>query len=430
MPPIIAVNGLGKRYLIGGPKQRYKTLRESLVSSITTPAIKLGRLLRGDISAATGLDQEVWALRDVDFDVDEGEVVGLVGHNGAGKTTLLKLLARITAPSAGRAEIRGRVGSLLEVGTGFHPELTGRDNVFLNGAILGMSRREIQEKFDEIVAFAEVEKFLDTPVKFYSSGMNVRLAFAVAAHLEPEILFIDEVLAVGDASFQRKCLGKMSDVSRLGRTILFVSHNMVAVRNLCSRVIWLDHGTVKADGPTAEVVADYLRSGLSDDHEQSWDDSSSAPGNEELRLRRVAVSGSRDSESRHISSHEPMEIIVDFTNTVANSSIDVNFHLLTADGAIAFVGGTIDHPPWHASKLAAGAYRCVCTIPANLLNHQVYEVTVQLVKNNRPVVQVERAVSFQVQELRARTGSWHGRVRGAVRPRLSWSCDPLGPTSP
>jgi lipopolysaccharide transport system ATP-binding protein len=228
----IEARGLGKRYVLG--ERGRAPLRRSR--------------------------EELWALRDVDLEIERGTAVGVIGHNGAGKTTLLKILSRITAPSTGEARIRGSVGSLLEVGTGFHPELSGRDNVYLNGAILGMRRREIKAKFDEIVAFAEVERFLDTPVKRYSSGMYVRLAFAVAAHLEPDILIVDEVLAVGDASFQRKCLGKMGEVSSEGRTVLFVSHNMGAIRSLTPRAIWLDHGAVADDGPTQQVVSDYLSS--------------------------------------------------------------------------------------------------------------------------------------------------------------------------
>lgn len=251
MTPIITANGLGKQYRIGQREASYETLRDSLVSMVRAPL----KMLSG---AQPTSENTVWALRDVSFDVMPGEVVGLIGGNGAGKSTLLKLLARITKPSTGRAEIRGRVASLLEVGTGFHPELTGRENIFLNGAILGMSRSEIARKFDEIVAFSEIEKFLDTPVKRYSSGMFMRLAFAVAAHLEPEILLVDEVLAVGDIAFQKKCLGKMGEVAKQGRTIFFVSHNMGAISALCSKAIYLIKGQVHDIGPTDQVVNGFL----------------------------------------------------------------------------------------------------------------------------------------------------------------------------
>ncbi len=280
---VIRVENLGKLYRIGSPRRRQDTLRDSIADFLRSPL----RYLRsvGPPGAKAQPDQ-IWALKDVCFEVKRGEVVGIIGRNGAGKTTLLKILSRITEPTEGYAEIRGRVGSLLEVGTGFHPELTGRENIYLNGAIIGMKKAEIDRKFDEIVAFAEIEKFLDTPVKRYSSGMYVRLAFAVAAHLEPEILLVDEVLAVGDAAFQKKCLGKMGDVAKEGRTVLFVSHNMAAVQNLCRRSLLLNDGQVVLDGSTDRVVMKYL----------SWIQSrTSAPlsnrkdreGNGALRFKRI-----------------------------------------------------------------------------------------------------------------------------------------------
>jgi ABC-type polysaccharide/polyol phosphate transport system ATPase subunit len=256
MKPAISIENLGKKYRIahGRPRAGYRTLRESLVQAAAAP---LRRLRRGSSAGST---EDFWALRDVSFDVQPGEVVGIIGRNGAGKSTLLKVLSQITKPTIGRVEINGRVGSLLEVGTGFHPELTGRENVYLNGSILGMSKREVDRKFDEIVAFAEVEKFLDTPVKRYSSGMYVRLAFAVAAHLEPEILIVDEVLAVGDAQFQQKCLGKMGDLASCGRTILFVSHQMSAVQALCSHAVLMEHGRIRNAGVKHKIIAEYVAS--------------------------------------------------------------------------------------------------------------------------------------------------------------------------
>jgi ABC-type polysaccharide/polyol phosphate transport system ATPase subunit len=252
---VIHVEDLGKRYRVGH-RERYLALRDVLARALAAPFGR-GQRAKGDY---------LWALRDVSFDIRQGDVVGLIGRNGAGKTTLLKLLSRITRPTAGFAEVHGRVGSLLEVGTGFHPELSGRENIFLSGAILGMSKREIQNKHDEIVAFAEVERFLDTPLKHFSTGMQMRLAFAVAAHLEPEILLVDEVLAVGDQEFQRKCLGKMQDVSKSGRTIIFVSHQMNQIRRLCERAIWIDGGQVRGDGPTGKVVAEYETATLQGNH--------------------------------------------------------------------------------------------------------------------------------------------------------------------
>ncbi len=252
---IIHSVGLAKRYAIG-ERARYVALRDVLANAMNAPRRILGRSRR---SGENRSQEQLWALRDVSFDIREGEIVGLIGRNGAGKTTLLKVLSRVTRPTAGFAEVHGRMGSLLEVGTGFHPELTGRENVFLSGAILGMGKREIERKFDEIVAFAEVDKFIDTPLKHFSTGMQMRLAFAVAAQLEPEILLVDEVLAVGDLEFQKKCLGKMSEVSKGGRTIVFVSHQMSQIRRLCERVIWVDRGVIQQDGPALDVVSAYER---------------------------------------------------------------------------------------------------------------------------------------------------------------------------
>src|SRR6266480_6383227 len=269
----IRVENLGKMFRIGGKSERYKTFRDTLAG-----------FFRKTGARRQAKDEPFWALKDVSFEIKRGEVVGVIGRNGAGKSTLLKVLSRITEPTKGSAEIHGRVGSLLEVGTGFHPELTGRENVYLNGAILGMHRSEIEKKFDEIVAFAEVEKFIDTPVKHYSSGMYLRLAFAVAAHLEPEILLVDEVLAVGDARFQRKCLDKMQDVGKQGHTVLFVSHNMPAITRLCPRTILLDQGRVLSDGPSHQVASEYLSGGMGTTAVRQWPEMSKAPGNEIVRL--------------------------------------------------------------------------------------------------------------------------------------------------
>src|SRR2546428_2503609 len=260
----IRVESLSKLYRIGARQERYYTLRDTLTEAVARPFQKLASFFSRNGAGSRTLDaSSIWALKDVSFEVKRGEVLGIIGRNGAGKSTLLKILSRITEPTEGRVRIRGRVGSLLEVGTGFHCELTGRENIFLNGAILGMRRAEIERRFDEIVAFAEVEKFIDTPVKHYSSGMYLRLAFAVAAHLEPEILIVDEVLAVGDAVFQKKCLGKMENVTKEGRTVLFVSHNMTTIQSLCHRALWLDAGKLIDEGPTQTVVQHYLQSAAS-----------------------------------------------------------------------------------------------------------------------------------------------------------------------
>src|SRR5919201_992278 len=286
----IRVEGLGKKYRLGANAQPYKTLRESLADVAAAPLRAASRLTRCPRAAREGSHRpEFWALKDVSFDVRQGEVLGIIGRNGAGKSTLLKLLSQITAPTKGCIKMKGRVASLLEVGTGFHPDLTGRENVFLNGAVLGMARADITRTFDEIVAFAEVEKFIDTPVKHYSSGMYLRLAFAVAAHLEPDILLVDEVLAVGDAAFQKKCLGKMGSVAHAGRTVLFVSHNMPAIRSLCHRAILLQAGRQVMSGPASSVVASYLASGAEAPSERVWPDVPTAPGNVKARVHAVRV---------------------------------------------------------------------------------------------------------------------------------------------
>ena len=294
---VIAVENLSKRYLLGHKSgeqgvYHYTALRDIIGREARNFLRKAVDVFRGRQVVQGDEVEEFWALKNVSFEVKRGEIVGIIGRNGAGKSTLLKILSRITEPTEGRVLVRGRIASLLEVGTGFHPELTGRENIFLNGAILGMTRREIRKKFDEIVAFAEVERFLDTPVKRYSSGMYMRLAFAVAAHLEPEILLVDEVLAVGDAAFQKKCLGKMGDVAKEGRTILFVSHNMTAVQSLCDRVVWLDDGRVVQQGDAGIIVTEYLQTAAESCLEQVWPDRDTAPANENVRVYSARVVGS------------------------------------------------------------------------------------------------------------------------------------------
>ena len=306
--PAIRVEGLGKKYLIRHEqRERYTALRDVLANkakSLSRRIIDLGRTpVRHPRSK-----EEFWALKGVSFEVQPGERVGIIGRNGAGKSTLLKLLSRITEPSAGRFQLRGRVGSLLEVGTGFHPELTGRENIFLNGAILGMGKQEIQRKFDEIVAFAEIEKFLDTPVKRYSSGMYVRLAFAVAAHLETEILVVDEVLAVGDSLFQQKCLGRMEEVGRAGRTVLFVSHTMGAVRRLCDRTIVLAGGRVAIDAATLTAIDHYTAQSRAEVARRRTWDAAAAPGGDSVRLREVRVDGASGAEHQPLRIEEPVVV--------------------------------------------------------------------------------------------------------------------------
>lgn len=362
--------------------------------------------------------EQFWALRDVGFSVECGEVVGIIGDNGAGKSTLLKILSRITEPTEGRIEIRGRVGSLLEVGTGFHPELSGRENVFLNGAVLGMGKSEVRRKFDEIVAFAEVERFIDTPVKHYSSGMYMRLAFAVAAHLEPEILIVDEVLAVGDAAFQKRCLGKMGEVSRHGRTVLFVSHNMTAVRTLCTRVVYLSSGRVLYDGEPKEGVARYLQSSTASGTVRRWNNDDATAGCASVRLTAAECGSDRDI----INVSDEVALSVEYEVT-APEGLRLNLSIILAneEGIRVLVSPSLSDTDWGGKLFSPGRYRSTCTIPGRLLNDGTYHIDVYFVRECTEVLfRVERAVSFEVHDDGQDRGNWHGEWQGVVRPRLKW----------
>lgn len=413
--PAIRVDGLGKKYRLthGQERTRYRTLRDTLVDVVKAPFRK---------RATT---EEFWALNDVSFEVQPGEVVGIIGRNGAGKSTLLKILSRITKPTTGRVEINGRVGSLLEVGTGFHPELTGRENIYLNGAILGMSRREIAARFDEIVAFAEVEKFLDTPVKRYSSGMYVRLAFAVAAHLEPEILIVDEVLAVGDIGFQKKCLGKMEQVGRDGRTVLFVSHSMPAITRLCSRCVLLSAGVVLQDGPAPEVAGYYIHNGDGSGAARVWDSGSKRPGNEVVELLRFAAVDAAGNTNATPDIREPIWIELDYRVLKDGHVLVPNLHFFTEEGTYAFILHDID-PAWRRKPKPAGEYRARVQIPGNFLSEGTMFVGTAVSSYDPFQVHVyERdAITFRVIDtLTGETarGDYVGHLPGVVRPMLPWT---------
>jgi len=412
----VCVQNVGKRFRIGQPQGGYHTLREAIAGLLTTP------IRRAKGGAARKTSDTIWALRDVSFNVQQGEVVGIIGRNGAGKSTLLKILSQITEPTEGYADICGRVAALLEVGTGFHPELTGRENLYLNGAILGMTRAEISRKFDEIVTFAGVERFIDTPVKHYSSGMTVRLAFAVAAHLEPEILIIDEVLAVGDAAFQKRCLGKMEGVAKAGRTVLFVSHNMIAVQSLCHRAIWLDEGKIVEDGKPVEVVSHYLKNAVATLTEQCWNDPDRAPGNQTVRLRRIAVQGPDKSQPELVAMDKPFTIEVEFWNLVENVVLDITLHVYTEHQILAFSSGSGYQALSEDGSPGVGLFRSVCHVPANLLNSGMHRAVVLVVENrSRVIYRHEDGVTFEVMELGGRYYGWQGREPGVVRPHLDWT---------
>ena len=422
--PAIDVQNLGKQFRIGGGSNSYRTLRESITDALATPFRWTTRRSFAEANRETAPHDFIWALKNVSFQVPQGEVVGIIGLNGAGKSTLLKILSQITEPTEGYADICGRVAALLEVGTGFHPELTGRENVYLNGALLGMLRAEIERKFDEIVAFAGVERFIDTPVKHYSSGMTVRLAFAVAAHLEPEILIIDEVLAVGDAAFQKKCLAKMEGVAHEGRTILFVSHNMLAVQNLCRRAIWLHDGRLVEDGPTGEVVSNYLRTSASSLTEQVWDDITQAPGNEKVRLRRVSVRGPHAARPHYITRESPFVIEVEFWNLMPKAVLDVTLHFHTEHQIVAFSTSSALRVSWEGAGFPPGLFRAVCHVPGNLLHSFMHRIVLLIVQDRSRVIHREiDVVSFDVLENGERRYGWQGREPGVVRPDLKWTID-------
>jgi lipopolysaccharide transport system ATP-binding protein len=413
----IRTDHLSKRYQIGALRRpTNSTLQEAILGTLRRPFGKSRHGVGGDGSGSKTL----WALKDVSLDIEHGEVVGIIGRNGAGKSTLLKILSRITEPSSGKATIRGRVASLLEVGTGFHPELTGRENIFLNGAILGMTRIDIARRFDEIVAFAEIEEFLDTPVKHYSSGMYVRLAFAVAAHLESDVLFVDEVLAVGDARFQMKCLGRMGSAARDGRTIIFVSHNLAAVAQLCRRAIWLDRGSIRTEGPPYRVLQEYLSDGTSQQAGFRFDRIEDAPGDDRVRLMmgRVVQDGEPTSVvdiNRPCSIEFEFEVLQDATNLISGVS------LYTFSDLCLF-----NCCDWRPNSLPRGRYTKRIELPAQLLAEGRFRALMQLVFYDPDItsVVVPDALTFDAADSdhpRAVRGHYKGNWPGVMRIGLPWS---------
>jgi lipopolysaccharide transport system ATP-binding protein len=421
----IRVEGISKQYRLGAKQERYKTLRDTLTEAFMSPLHWAERWRRGQATKAAELPETIWALKDVSFEVKRGEAIGIIGRNGAGKSTLLKVLSRITTPTAGYAEIRGRVGSLLEVGTGFHHELTGGENIYLNGAILGMRRAEVVRKFEEIVAFAEIEHFVDTPVKHYSSGMYLRLAFAVAAHLEPEILLVDEVLAVGDAMFQKKCLSKMQDVSQQGRTVLFISHNMPAVTRLCERTILLDEGRVQYDGPSHQAVGAYLISSFNTMAVREWPDQTKAPGNNIVRLRavRVRTEDGRVADAADI--RQSVGIEMEYEVVQSGYPMIPHFTLHNDEGIMVFAAFDLD-PAWRGRLRPAGRYVSTGWIPGNLLSEGTMFVGPAMITDHPRIVHfyTPDAVAFQVidtLEGDSARGDLAGTIKGVVRPLLQWS---------
>ena len=423
----IRADRIGKTYRIQAKQEPYRTLRDYVSHAIAAPLRSVPwpfRVQNNELRRKNSAVESFDALRDLTFEIQAGEAVGIIGRNGAGKSTLLKILSRITEPSAGSAMIDGRVASLLEVGTGFHMELTGRENVYLNGAILGMRKAEIQRKFDEIVAFAEVEKFIDTPVKHYSSGMQLRLAFAVAAHLEPEILLIDEVLAVGDARFQKKCLRKMEDVGHQGRTVLFISHNMSAVTRLCHRCLLLENGTLKKDGPSHEVVGMYLHSESGTTACREWSDPAKAPCGTVARLRAVIVRNHEDRVSDAVDIRLPVTIEMTY-EVLRRSSILLPFFMFyNEEGILAFAANDLD-PNWRGQQRPAGEYTSSVHVPGNLLAEGTLFVGAGITREGNGLEFYEGdAVAFHVIDSldgNSARGDYGGNMTGIVRPMLQWT---------
>jgi len=439
----IKVEGLSKLYRLGAADEQSENLIGAILNSATNP-LKNYRKYRSiydfsDVESGTAIDDvnAFWALKDISFEVKTGEVLGIVGGNGAGKSTLLKILARITPPTSGKVTLNGRLSSLLEVGTGFHPELTGRENVYLNGSILGMRKKEIDAKFDEIVDFSGVERFLDTPVKRYSSGMRVRLAFAVAAHLEPEILIVDEVLAVGDAEFQRKCLTKMEKSGEDGKTILFVSHNMQAIARLCSRAIILREGQLVMDGPTGLVLDQYLKEERQTCAVQRWEDKETAPAGDVLQMRAVRVLNSDGQIAENHDIRKDILVELEYEVTKEGHSIMASFSLW--NDAEVNIGVAIDQDlSWRGKPRARGVYCSIARIPGNLLAEGILSLNIvmwTMSPTRNMEFRIEKPVSFNVfdsLEGDSSRGEFQGDLPGLIRPMLEWTtkADTVASVSP
>jgi lipopolysaccharide transport system ATP-binding protein len=415
MSTVISISGIGKRYMIGAAQQRADTLRDAIANIATAPFRRLRHA-----GSSTGHVSSMWALRDVSFDVESGQVIGIIGRNGAGKSTLLKVLTRITEPTTGRVVIQGRVGSLLEVGTGFHQELSGRENIYLNGAILGMTRTEIGRKFDDIVEFSEIAEFLDTPVKRYSTGMYVRLAFAVAAHLDPEILLVDEVLSVGDLGFQRKCLGQMGQIAGSGRTVVLVSHNMGAVRGLCTRVVEIEGGHVVADGPAEQIVDAYVANQLAGSGSALHLPRPLGNG-DELLITAVRVLDDEGKSAGPFHSSQPITVEIDVDVARSNAAYQVGFDLLSGGGLVLRTWHT-DGPPDDWPQLTVGLNTLRSVIPAGMLNEGSYAVAPRAdVYRSHWLVNGDEAVWFEVVKDHLESPFSWVKNPGPLAPLLDWN---------
>jgi homopolymeric O-antigen transport system ATP-binding protein len=435
----IRVQNLGKVYDLRARRAPQPMLREVLTTLVVAPVAKVATMTRR-LFARDDRDAETvtspthfWALRGLSFEIEPAQIVGIIGPNGAGKSTLLKILSRITEPTEGRVEIRGRIGSLLEVGTGFHPELTGRENVYLSGALLGMKSIEIDRRLDEIIAFAEIERFADTPVKYYSTGMYVRLAFAVAAHFEPEVLLVDEVLAVGDVAFQRKCLTKMEEVKEHGRTILLVSHNMAAITRLCERAILISDGTVQKDGPATEIASEYMLRNLRTSAERSWPDPATAPGDGVVRLHSVRVHNEEGHTTEAVDIRRPVALEMTYDVLEPDHVMLPRFDLFNEAGTCLFATQDPDSE-WRRRPRSVGRFTSTAWIPGNLLAEGVILVAASVVsaERHRQHVHERDAVGFHViDNIHIRPGAGTGAIEaplpGLLRPLLRWTTPPPSP---
>lgn len=419
----IRCEGIGKQYRIGRQVHN-KNLRETLTQAAYAPVRRFASMWHGQAGGAND-STVLWALKDISLELRHGEVLGIIGRNGSGKSTLLKILSRITKPTEGQAEIQGRLGSLLEVGAGFHMELTGRENIFLNGAVLGMTRREIQSKFDEIVEFSECGRFLDTAVKHYSSGMSVRLAFAVAAHLETEIMLVDEVLAVGDAAFQKKCLGKMGDAASQGRTVVFVSHNMLAVEGLCTRAVCLHDGRVILEGTPAAVTSQYLQNWLPKSKDVVYEDIKTAPGNDIVRLRRVCIRPQNGTSGDRITVRTPFVVEFEYWKLAARINLDLVAEVSDEHGLNVFTTASLGETPDQAGLLRSSFF-----VPADLMNNGNYSICLAAVRDAGTIVERwEDIAGFEVQDIASELrGHYHGDWAGVVRPHLRWNTELVEPS--
>lgn len=425
---VIKAENLGKSYIIGHEKrEQYTALRDVMVNRVKQIAGKTRQIFKGGQLIAGNELEEFWALKDLNFEIKQGDRVGIIGRNGAGKSTLLKVLSRITEPTTGRVQIKGRVASLLEVGTGFHPELTGRENIYLNGAILGMSRIEIKKKFDEIVDFSGIEKFLDTPVKRYSSGMYVRLAFSVAAHLEPEILMIDEVLAVGDFQFQQKCLGKMEDVSKNGgRTIFFVSHNLQAVISLCEKSLLLNQGKLISFDTTNTVINQYLNLNSNNSISEIFWNEGNCPGNDLVKLKSLRIINSKNEPVREISLTKEFFIEIMYENYLNDTEINLSVSVYAKNGEYVLSSPSITDTKWFRKPHPIGKFKSICKIPGNLLNEGFYSFTILAIVGNSTVVNLEKILLIEmVDDTNRNETNIYWDWMGVVRPTLQWETEKI-----